>query len=114
MSFVLAWRAWFIENAPYLSFFLALAAPFLRLFLRWCRDVRPAFDTWIFAHDVVGGAMLPNYVLLAICAYQPELLKHIEAHTLLIAGVFGVVYTVAELIGRGPLTHSPYPWDRPR
>ena len=86
---------------------LAAIFPFLRAGIRKCQGVVPCFVSRNVVNDVAGGFLIPQYGVLILSPLYPAGLTHIEPHAFLLAGVMGFVYTLSDLMEKGPIS-GPY------
>lgn len=94
------WAGAFVEALHPASIFCALTLPCVRAGIRKVRGRDKAFVRDQATHDAFSGLALPGFVALAISPMIPDVMKLLEGHNLQLAGILGVIFTIAQVLGK--------------
>jgi hypothetical protein len=100
------WVTLFAEWLHPIALTLCAALPFVRASVRRYREIRPCFTRRNAMHDGASGVTFPHFIALILMPLYPGILTQIEHHAFVLAGLMGIIYTVADLAEAGPINRQ--------
>jgi hypothetical protein len=73
------------------------------------RNQPKCFYMSFVVHDAFSGLALPSFIALCLTSVIPDLMDSIDPHSLQLAGLLGLIYTIAEIVGPGHLLKADPP-----
>jgi hypothetical protein len=92
------WSGLFVEWMHPSAIILAVLFPVIRAVIRKNKNFTPCFSAHYVVHDAASGFTVPSFFALIFSSLSPNILPHVDGHSVALAGIMGVVYTVGGIL----------------